>query len=48
MAINIASILVPLRRAVALPIYALAQIMSYSAELLGALAAKMAGDDWPK
>jgi hypothetical protein len=34
-----------LRRAAALPIYALALIMSHSADLLGILAAKIAGDE---
>jgi hypothetical protein len=34
-----------LRRALALPIYTLALILSYLSDALGALAAKIAGDD---
>jgi hypothetical protein len=36
-----------LRQALALPIYALALILDYSAGALGQLAAWIAGDEWP-
>jgi hypothetical protein len=36
-----------LRRAVALPIYTVALILSFASDLLGSLAARIAGDDWP-
>jgi len=36
------------RRALVLPLYALALILSFSADLLGALAAKIAGDEWSR
>jgi hypothetical protein len=36
-----------LRRAVALPIYAVALMLDFTAGGLGALAAWIAGDDWP-
>jgi hypothetical protein len=35
------------RRAMALPIYTVALILSFASDLLGWLAAKIAGDDWP-
>jgi hypothetical protein len=34
-----------LRRALALPFYAVALLLSFASDLLGALAAKIAGDD---
>jgi hypothetical protein len=34
-----------LRRGLALPFYVLALVLSFSADLLGVLAAKIAGDD---
>jgi hypothetical protein len=37
-----------LRRALALPIYAVALIMSFLSDLLGTIAAKIAGDGWPR
>jgi hypothetical protein len=37
-----------LRRALALPIYAVALILSYLGDALGCLAAKIAGDPWPE
>jgi hypothetical protein len=37
-----------LRRAVALPIYTVALILSFASDLLGFLAAWIAGDDWPR
>ena len=36
------------RRALALPIYTLALILSFLSDVLGTLAAKIAGDDWPQ
>jgi hypothetical protein len=36
-----------LRRAVALPLYAIALALSYLSDALGHLAAWIAGDDWP-
>jgi hypothetical protein len=36
------------RRAVALPLYVLALILGFSADLLGILAARITGDDWPR
>ena len=37
-----------LRRALALPIYTVALILDYTAAALGCLAARIAGDDWPR
>jgi hypothetical protein len=37
-----------LRRAVALPINTLALILSFLSDALGTLAARIAGDDWPR
>jgi hypothetical protein len=37
-----------LRRALALPIYTVALILSFASDLLRSLAAKIAGDDWPE
>jgi hypothetical protein len=37
-----------LRRVVALPIYTIALILSFASDLLGSLAAVIAGDDWPR
>jgi hypothetical protein len=37
-----------MRRATALPIYALALILSFASDALGCLAANIAGDDWPR
>jgi hypothetical protein len=37
-----------LRRALALPIYTVALLLSLFADALGVLAAKIAGDDWPR
>jgi hypothetical protein len=37
----------PLRRALALPLYAVALILSYAGDSLGNLAAWIAGDAWP-
>jgi hypothetical protein len=34
-----------LRRALALPLYAIALILSFASDMLGSLAAKIAGDD---
>jgi len=36
------------RRAAALPIYVVALILSFTSDLLGILAAKIAGDNWPR
>jgi hypothetical protein len=36
------------RRAAAFPIYAIALVVSLLGDLLGILAAKIAGDDWPE
>ena len=36
------------RPALALPIYAVALIMSFLSDLLGTIAAKIAGDGWPR
>jgi hypothetical protein len=36
-----------LRQALALPIYAIALILGFASDLLGNIAAKLAGDDWP-
>jgi hypothetical protein len=36
------------RRASALPIYTVALILSFAGDLLGYLAARLAGDDWPR
>jgi hypothetical protein len=41
------SVLRRVRQAVALPIYALALILDFSASAVGNLAAWIAGDDWP-
>jgi hypothetical protein len=35
-------------RALALPIYAIALIMSFLSDLLGTIAAKIVGDGWPR
>ena len=35
------------RRALALPLYAVALILSFASDLIGFVAAKIAGDDWP-
>jgi hypothetical protein len=43
-----ASVCNHLRQSVALPIYTVALVLSYSVDLLGVLAAKIAGDDWPR
>jgi hypothetical protein len=37
-----------MRRATALPIYTIALILSFASDLLGCLAAWIAGDDWPQ
>ena len=37
-----------MRRALALPIYTLALILDAAAGVLGRLAARIAGDDWPE
>jgi hypothetical protein len=37
-----------LRRGLALPIYTVALILSFASDLLGWLAAGIAGDDWPR
>jgi hypothetical protein len=37
-----------LRRAVAFPFYVVALLLSLLGDALGALAAKIAGDDWPR
>ena len=44
MTVSIASIVIHLRRAVALPLYVVALVLSFSADLLGILAAKIACD----
>jgi hypothetical protein len=44
-ALSIASIFIHLRRAMGMPMYVLALVMSFSADLLGVLAAKIAGDE---
>jgi hypothetical protein len=36
-----------LRRALALPVYAVALILSFVSDALGRLAASIAADDWP-
>jgi hypothetical protein len=38
---------VPLRQAIALPIYTLGLLLDYLAAALGRLGASIAGDDWP-
>jgi hypothetical protein len=48
MAASAPSILIHLRHAAALPIYTLALILSFSADLLGALAAKIVSEDRPR
>jgi hypothetical protein len=40
--------LLQLRRAVALPLYAIALVLSFASDALGCLAARIAGDDWPQ
>jgi hypothetical protein len=37
-----------LRHALALPLYAIALIISYLSDLIGNIAAKIAADDWPR
>jgi hypothetical protein len=37
-----------LRHALALPLYAIALIISYLADLIAIIAAKIAADDWPR
>jgi hypothetical protein len=37
-----------MRRAVALPLYTIALILSFASDLFGWLAARIAGDDWPQ
>jgi hypothetical protein len=37
-----------MRRATALPIYTVALLLSFQSDLLGCLAARIAGDDWPR
>jgi hypothetical protein len=37
-----------LRRGMAFPLYTLALILSFASDLLGCLAARIAGDDWPR
>jgi hypothetical protein len=39
--------LIEIRRAWALPIYTVALILSFTWDVLGIIAAKIAGDDWP-
>jgi hypothetical protein len=39
--------LLELRQAIALPLYAVALVLSYASDALGHLAAWIAGDDWP-
>jgi hypothetical protein len=36
-----------LRCAAAFPVYVVALVLSFASDVLGALAAKIAGDDWP-
>jgi hypothetical protein len=36
------------RHALALPLYAIALIISYLADLIAIIAAKIAADDWPR
>jgi hypothetical protein len=43
-----ASVCINLRQSVALPLYTVALVLSYSVDVLGNIAAKIAGDDWPK
>jgi hypothetical protein len=40
--------LLRMRGATALPIYTVALLLSFTSDLLGFLAAKVAGDDWPR
>jgi hypothetical protein len=37
-----------LRQAIALPLYAVALVLSFLSDALGTLAAKIAGDEWPQ
>jgi hypothetical protein len=37
-----------LRQALALPLYVVALLLSFLSDALGGLAAKIAGDDWPR
>jgi hypothetical protein len=37
-----------LRHAAALPVYSVALILSYLSDLIGVIAAKVAGDEWPR
>jgi hypothetical protein len=37
-----------LRRALALPVYTVALILSFLSDALGSVAAKIAGDPWPQ
>jgi hypothetical protein len=46
--VSTASTFVHLRHATALPIYTIALILSFSSDALGILAAKLAGDHWPR
>jgi hypothetical protein len=37
-----------LRHTAALPVYSVALILSYLSDLIGVIAAKVAGDEWPR
>jgi hypothetical protein len=45
---QIAPVLVRTRHVLAWPLYLISLILSYVSDLLGDLAARIAGDDWPR